>query len=355
MNILGIDTSCDDTSAAVLTDWQIRSNIIASQDALHRPWGGVVPNLARQAHTENLPIVWAEALQTAHLAETAIDAIAVTRGPGLAIALETGLQFAWELSQQLRKPLYAVNHLEGHLLSSLISLDQSDATQFTPEQLTFPALGLLVSGGHTEIILLAALGKYTVLGETQDDALGEAFDKVARLLGLGYPGGAALARLADSGHDAAYPFPIAMKHSGNYHVSYSGLKTAASRLIAELTKSGASLSESQKADMAASFQQAAVSTILYKVEKALDAYPVQHLLLGGGAAANQQLQSRLRQLESRTGVHIHIPTHPDLFRDNAAMIAAAGNRQILTGETPVQTHDQLDRLPRWRIDQLTDR
>lgn len=347
MIILGIDTSCDDTSVALLRDDCILANIVSSQDDIHREWGGVVPNLARHAHETNFERVYQTALRRAHVALQDIDALAVTLGPGLAISLEVGLKKAKQLAEELSIPLYAINHMEGHLLSSLARTSTGRGTKLS--DLSLPFLGLLVSGGHTEVILANALGSYEVLGQTVDDALGEAFDKVARMLGLGYPGGAALAKLAQQGNPSAYTLPIPMRGSGDMNVSYSGLKTATRNLIYEITDTHPDeLTKQQIVDIAATFQQAALKTILLKMEKALIAHPVKDVVLGGGVAANLELRKQLRSLAQRYGAKLHVPRQKKLASDNGAMIALAAYWRIQHGFPP-SSLNELDRQPQLNI------
>ncbi len=347
MILLGIDTSCDDTSIAVLENDCVLSNIVASQDNIHRDWGGVVPNLARQAHRENFPRVLQAALKRSGKILTDIDAIAVTRGPGLAISLEVGLDEAKKLALELKIPLYTVNHMEGHLLSGLAR--SKNGTGNRAQDVVFPALGLLVSGGHTQILLVKNFGEYEILGQTVDDAIGEAYDKVARMLGLGYPGGALLARLAEKTDTASFQLPIAMKHSGDLNVSYSGLKTATRHALHKLTGGQPeTLTAEQTMEMAHAFQEAALGTILWKVGKAVEMYRPKTLLMGGGAAANVPLRRRLRTLLKPYGAKLIVPRNKKLFADNGAMIALAAYMAIQRG-LPPSPLDAIDRLPNWPI------
>lgn len=347
MIILGIDTSCDDTSIAVLENDRVLSNVITSQDDIHRSWGGVVPNLARRAHQENFPRVYALAFKRAGITEEKLDAIAVTKGPGLAISLEVGLEQAAQLAQRLNKPLYAINHMEGHLLSGLAL---SKNNQGTPHQnVAFPAMGLLVSGGHTEIILMKDFGEYEVIGQTVDDAIGEAYDKVARMVGLGYPGGALLAKFASNTKPSELKLPIAMKQSGDLNVSYSGLKTATRHALHKLTGGDlASLTKEQTHEIARAFQDAALSTILFKVEKAVKLHEPKTFFLGGGVAANTELRSKLRQLLRPYDIPLVFPRTKKLCADNGAMIALTAFLATQRGVKPNKL-DELDRIPYWPI------
>jgi N6-L-threonylcarbamoyladenine synthase len=347
MILLGIDTSCDDTSIAALRDDQILSNVITSQDDIHRSWGGVVPNLARRAHQENFPRVYKLALKRAGITEEEIDAIAVTKGPGLAISLEVGIENAQQLASRLNKPLFAINHMEGHLLSGLALSKNGVGSHH--QNVSFPALGLLVSGGHTEIVLMKAFGEYEVVGQTVDDAIGEAYDKVARMVGLGYPGGALLAKLASKTPTSELRLPTAMKQSGDLNVSYSGLKTAARHALHKLTNGDpASLTKAQTHELARAFQNAAISTVLFKVEKAIALYKPQTFFLGGGVAANTELRTKLRKILRPHSIPLVFPRTKKLCADNGAMIALTAYLAILRGIQPNKA-DEFDRIPYWPI------
>ncbi len=351
MIILGIDTSCDDTSIAILEDRRVLANIISSQDEVHQEYGGVFPILAKRAHEQNFAPVLQEALQTAGLTPQDIDVIAVTIGPGLAPSLEVGVTKAQELAKEWNTPLELIHHMEGHLLSALAT-DKDGTENLEPNAVEFPALGVLASGGHTEMVLIHAWGQYEVIGETVDDALGEAYDKVARMLGLGFPGGAKVAKLADQGNKNTYPLPVAMLQSGDFNVSYSGIKTAVMNLIKKLTDNNARpLTETEIQDISASFQEAALKTLLKKIEKVLEKYPVKQVLLGGGVAANTVLRERLTKLLSPTEATLSWPYSLRLCQDNGAMIAVAGfmhhswNYHLDT--------NTVDRRPQWRLDDFS--
>lgn len=331
MLILAIDTSCDDTSCAILHDTQILSNVISSQTNVHKEWGGVVPSLARREHELLINPVIKKALQIAKVSINDIDVIAVTYGPGLAIALGVGIAQAQELVRTHSKPLIGVNHMEGHLLSVLANNEV---------QLTFPAMGLLVSGNHTELIEVSAIGSYKMLGEVLDDAIGEAFDKVARALGLGYPGGAALAKLAKHGNDKAYNFPTPLHGVKDLNFSYSGLKAAVMRVIKEKQ----TLSQADAADIAASFQRVAIQHVIERVRRAFEQYHPHALLLGGGVAANVLLRKELRILCKTFNVKLLIPSNKKLCMDNAAMIGVAAYYKALRGEYAQDEHE-VDRQP----------
>lgn len=324
MKILAIETSCDETCAAVVEGTKILSNVVYSQVDLHKEFGGVVPSIAKRAHEEKIDWVINKALVTD------VDAIAVTVGPGLAIALEVGIRHAKELAKKLGKPLIAVNHIEGHVLSGLTS------------EVRFPAMALVVSGGHTELILIEEIGKYKILAETMDDALGEALDKAARMLGLGYPGGAELEKRALLGDAKKYPLPLPMARSKKLAFSYSGLKTAMWRLVNQL-------SDQQVNDLAAVFQWRAFEHLLRITKKVMEKYPTRDLLVGGGVAANQTLRNELEKLGLELGINVHFPAK-GLYGDNAAMIGIAASFKAAKKQF-VKDFDSVDRLPRWRIDQ----
>ncbi len=303
--ILAIETSCDDTCAAVVTrDGEIRSNVISSQ-GVHDRYGGVVPEVASRHHLELIGAVVDDALGQADVALPELDAVAVTQGPGLVGALLVGVATAKALAAAHRLPLIPVDHLHGHVAASFLG----------PEPFEPPFLILIASGGHTLLAHVRDHGPdWEILGSTHDDAAGEAFDKGARMLGLGYPGGPALQRLAADGDPEAYPFPTARQVAG-LDFSFSGLKTA---LLYKLRDLGEEEVARRRADLAASYQRAIVETLARRVERALDQTGIDRLALGGGVAANGPLRERMRALD----VAIDIPPHA-LCTDNAAMIASA--------------------------------
>lgn len=349
MYILGIDTSCDDTSVAITDGTRILANSISSQDQIHREWGGVVPILAKREHEAQFARVLEIALKRAGLTLKSIDLIAVTEGPGLAPALEVGVRKAAELAQQYTIPVVPINHMEGHLFSSCAS-SRNGKGGFVPQPADFPLLGILVSGGHTEFVLVDGIGQYRIVGQTVDDALGEAYDKIARLLNLGYPGGSLLAQLANEGNPQAYPLPIAMRQSGDLNVSYSGLKTATVKLVKQLTDDGKKILTRQEiTDVAASFQRAALETLLNKLRQAVKLYQPKHLLLGGGVAANAVLRQELRALAKTANAQLHVPYTLKLCRDNAAMIATAASLRQQFGVLQTVEPEKLDRRPRWSL------
>jgi N6-L-threonylcarbamoyladenine synthase len=333
MRILAIETSCDETAISILeaegelgsAKFKVLSHVVTSQIAIHAPYGGVVPNLAKREHQINLPLVLEQALAQAQISDPqTIDLLAVTSGPGLEPALWTGITFAGELSQSWQKPLIPINHMEGHLVSPLL-----DPTS----PIHFPALALLISGGHTELILMSDWLKYQVVGRTRDDAVGEAFDKVARLLDLPYPGGPALAKLAEeqrtSGRTPRWRLPRPMLHSGDLDFSFSGLKTAVLYLIKKQQSHphiGAEfkLSDEAKEDIAREFEDAAIEVLLTKSLKAIENYNIQTLIIGGGVIANETLRTAFSNAlaDKYPDTNLLIPEFK-LATDNATMIGMA--------------------------------
>jgi len=314
MRVLGIETSCDETGVALFEAGRgILAERLASQVAVHGPFGGVVPELASRDHIAKLLPMVQDVLREAGRELAELDAIAYTAGPGLIGALMVGGAFASSLAYALKIPAIPVHHLEGHLLASMLEAEP-------PE---FPFLALLVSGGHTQLIDVAAVGRYRIIGETLDDAAGEAFDKVARLLGLPYPGGPALAKLADSGRADRFALPRPLKNQG-LDFSFSGLKTAARLTIESARPAGGQLDDETRADIAASFQAAAVDTLTDKCRQALEATGLTRVVIAGGVGANRTLRASLAELGRRLGVRVYYPK-PALCTDNGAMIAYAGS------------------------------
>ncbi|HBP51538.1 MAG: putative tRNA threonylcarbamoyladenosine biosynthesis protein Gcp [Candidatus Shapirobacteria bacterium GW2011_GWE1_38_10] len=325
MFILGIETSCDDTCAAVLKDSQILSNVISSQIDLHKAWGGVVPDIAKRAHQERINPVIETALKRAKLTIKDIDLIAVTKGPGLAIALGVGVKAAVSLAVKYHKKIVAVNHIEGHLMANFLTNSQGKPLR----PFVFPSLTLTVSGGHTKIVLIKKIGDYEVIGETLDDAAGEALDKSAKLLGLGYPGGPVIERLSLKG-DSTFlklPTPIADKKILDY--SFSGLKTAFYYQIKDWPKVKIN---KHLADLAASFQSAVFATLIRKFSLAVEKYHPACLMLSGGVAANLTLRTKMRHLAKTYKLPLYLPFKKELNTDNAAMIALAGFYQAKRGD-----------------------
>ena len=342
MLLLGIESSCDETGVALVETHgsalpQLRSHALHSQIAMHQAYGGVVPELASRDHIRRvLPLteaVMAEAGRS--LAE--IDVVAYTRGPGLAGALLVGAGVACALGAALGKPVLGVHHLEGHLLSPFLSADP-------PE---FPFVALLVSGGHTQLMRVDGVGRYELLGETIDDAAGEAFDKSAKLMGLPYPGGPWLAKLAEAGNPAAFKLPRPLLHSGDLDFSFAGLKTA---VLTQAKKLGAEL-EANKADLAASTQAAIVEVLLKKSLAALGQSGLKRLVVAGGVGANRSLREQLNAACAKRGVRVHYP-ELHLCTDNGAMIAMAAAMRLQSGLAEASERYAFDVKPRWPMASL---
>ncbi len=319
--ILGIETSCDETAAAVVEDGRaILSNVIASQVEMHAQYGGVFPEMASRAHVEAISPVVAQALREAHVDWDDLDGIAVTYGPGLPGSLLIGLNFAKGAAFGKGLPLIPVNHLEAHLYTHWLTTGAEGAAD---GNLTFPLLALIVSGGHTELILMRDHGQYEYLGGTLDDAAGEAFDKVARMLELGYPGGPAIEKAARQGHPGAFEFPRAWL-PGTYDFSFSGLKTA---VLRTLRRFNGPRPRTFAADMAASFQESVVEVLAEKTAQAAQAHAVRAVVLSGGVSANTALR-----LAVRARLNIPVYTAPlTLCTDNGAMVAAVGTYRYWAG------------------------
>ncbi len=319
MLILGIESSCDDCSAAIVKDGRtIISQVVHSQIGTHRDYGGVVPELASREHLETIIPVIEKALSDAHISLDTINGIAVTRGPGLMGSLLVGISAAKALSLALAVPFCGVNHLEGHLAAIFLEQDVP----------SFPYIGLVVSGGHTSLYQVSGWNRYTSLGHTRDDAAGEAFDKAAKLLGLGYPGGIIIDRLASTGNPHAFHFPRALPMKETLDFSFSGIKTA---LYYFLRKQEAHFVRERLSDIAASFQEAIVDILVTKVVQAVAQTGVASVVVSGGVAANSRLRHRL--YEASRGdppFRVYIPS-PALCTDNAAMIAAAGYYYLSNG------------------------
>jgi N6-L-threonylcarbamoyladenine synthase len=335
MIILGIDTSCDDTCAAIVENGKrVLSNIVSSQGSVHHRYGGVVPELASREHIRTIVPVVEEALEHAGVEGKELDAIAVTSGPGLVGALLVGIYFAKALSLALDIPLVGINHLEGHILS--IFLEERPPS--------FPFIALTVSGGHTNIYHVLGFGDYTVLGRTLDDAAGEAFDKIAKLLGLGYPGGAVIEKLAAQGQDDAIDFPRAYLSEDSLDFSFSGLKTAVALYVRNWLEQGQENSGVTAADIAASFQAAVVDILTEKAATATARTQVSSAVLAGGVARNNRLRSTIQQRMAREKVDLFISS-PEFCTDNGAMIALAGYHRIISGQRDGLTLDARSRFP----------
>jgi len=318
MLVLGIESSCDETAAAVLVDGRrVLSSVVASQEDLHAPYGGVVPELASRQHLTVIVPVVEKALAEAGVGLADLDGIVVTQGPGLVGSLLVGCSMAKALAYVARCPLVGVNHLEGHIYAAFL-------TENPPEH---PFLALVVSGGHTALYHARAPLAYTLVGETRDDAAGEAFDKVAKLLGLGFPGGPVIERVAREGDPKAIAFPLAQMTDGARDFSFSGIKTSVSLHV----KRHAPLSSAEVADVAASFQAAIVKMLVRKTVRAALHLGVKRLVLTGGVAANGPLRAALQAESAERGLVLHIPPHA-LCTDNAAMITAAGTARLVAGE-----------------------
>ncbi len=331
MIILGIETSCDETAAAVVADGgRILSSVVASQIEVHHRYGGVVPELASRKHLEAIAPVTAEALEAAGLDLGAVEGIAVTQGPGLVGALLVGFSFAKGLAQMLRVPWRGVNHLEGHLHSVFLGENPPSP----------PFAALLVSGGHTSLYRVGGPTRFELLGQTRDDAAGEAFDKVSKMLGLGYPGGAVIGRLAGRGDPEKIHFPRAYLDKERLDFSFSGLKTAVNQYIRQ---HGDDL-ERLAADIAAGFQEAVVDVLVYKLIRAAEIAGCTRIAVVGGVAANGRLRERLLREGTARGLSVHIPPLA-LCGDNAAMIAAVGYHYLKEGKRSEMTDDVYSRVP----------
>jgi N6-L-threonylcarbamoyladenine synthase len=318
MLVLGIDTSCDDTSASLVENGVgIISNVISSQSEIHKKYGGIVPELASRRHIEMIWPVVDEALRSGGVAFEDLSSIAVCNGPGLIGSLLVGCSFAKALCYAKKIPLVAVNHLEGHIFSSFLEEPRP----------AFPFIALIVSGGHTSLYRIEGFGKYTELGRTRDDAAGEAYDKVSKLLGLGYPGGPIIDKLAREGNPRAIDFPRAYLQE-SLDFSFSGLKTA---VLNYFRGQGAKGGAQGSREIAASFQAAVVDVLVKKTERAVKEERISSVILSGGVAANSELRQRMKEMGEERQVEIHMPSLP-LCTDNAAMIAAAGYHHFTAGD-----------------------
>lgn len=314
MFILGIETSCDDTCTAVLQNDRILSNVISSQENLHAAYGGVVPDIAKRAHQKRLPAIVSLALKRSGKKISDINLIAATRGPGLGIALSIGFNYAKELAKTNHIPFVAVNHVEGHLLSVFLK-NKNGLPHLTP---IFPILGLTVSGGHTKMVLIKKIGDYQVVGETLDDAAGEALDKSAKLLGLGYPGGPVIERVALKGHSDFLKLPQPLQPRSILNFSFSGLKTS---FYYQIKDWSAAKIASHLSDLSATFQASVFEHLIRKYSLSIDKYHPNSLLASGGVLANLTLRHQLRKLAKTKSLPIFFPPQKKLNTDNAAMIA----------------------------------
>ncbi|MCC5827417.1 tRNA (adenosine(37)-N6)-threonylcarbamoyltransferase complex transferase subunit TsaD [Alkalimonas sp.] len=335
MRVLGIETSCDETGIAIYdSELGLLSHQLYSQVKLHADYGGVVPELASRDHVrKTLPLIRA-ALKEANINAADIDGVAYTAGPGLAGALLVGASIGRSLAFAWQKPAIGVHHMEGHLLAPMLEAEPP----------AFPFLALLVSGGHTQLVAVAGIGQYQLLGESIDDAAGEAFDKTAKLMGLDYPGGPLLAKMATAGNPTAHRFPRPMLDRPGLDFSFSGLKTAAANVIAK-----AGSDDKARADIAASFQQAVVDTLVAKCERALQQTGLNRLVVAGGVSANTSLREQLAALLQKRGGQVFYP-RKEFCTDNGAMIAFAGHQRLVAGQ---QQDLAIAVQPRWPMEQLS--
>ncbi|MGB3050404.1 MAG: tRNA (adenosine(37)-N6)-threonylcarbamoyltransferase complex transferase subunit TsaD [Polyangiales bacterium] len=326
MRVLGIESSCDETAAALVTDsGEVLADVVASQVAMHGPYGGIVPELASRAHMRAIIPVIREALAKLPGGLRGVDAIAVTQGPGLVGALLVGVQVAKALAWSIGKPLVGVNHLDGHLLAVYLRRPGEDQPKEGP---AMPFVGLLVSGGHTALYRVEGCGDIVLLAQTRDDAAGEAFDKAAKLLGLGYPGGPVIDRLAARGNAGAFSFPLPMASRKTLEFSFSGLKTALARHVQQ---HGVPADEQELADLCASFQGVIVESLVRKAILACKQEALGRLVISGGVAANGGLRARAKEVCDANGVALFVPP-PVSCTDNAAMIAMAAAHRLVAGE-----------------------
>lgn len=337
MKILAIETSCDETACAVTEGFEVISSVKITQE-IHAMYGGVVPSLAKRDHEANIDFVINKALSEAKTTIEQIGAIAVTMGPGLAIALGVGIAKAKELAVKFNKPIIAVNHVEGHILSSLID---------NKTQISFPCLALVISGGHTQLVLVKGFGEYKVLLESLDDDIGEALDKGARLIGLPYPGGPALENMAAKGNFKRFqlPLPMAGKEGGAF--SYAGLKAAFSRLV----KNVGEIDEQTRADLAACYQEKVFKHLIRTINICVQnlGMEVKDLLVGGGVAANNTLNKQLVEWGDENKIRIYYPSNKLWCTDNAAMIGVVGG--IKAEKNQFSEINKVDRRARWRVDE----
>ena len=341
--ILGIESSCDETGVALVRSTgnavpTLLSHALHSQIEMHQAYGGVVPELASRDHIRRVLPLATQVLTESGQSLADVDVVAYTRGPGLAGALLVGAGVACALGAALNKPVLGVHHLEGHLLSPFLSADP-------PE---FPVVALLVSGGHTQLMRVDGVGRYDILGETIDDAAGEAFDKSAKLMGLGYPGGPALSRLAEQGDATAFKLPRPLLHSGNLDFSFAGLKTA---VLTQAKKLGDEL-EARKADLAASTEAAIVEVLVKKTLAALKQTGLKRVVVAGGVGANRHLRAQLNAACAAAKVRVHYP-ELHLCTDNGAMIAMAAAMRLQAGQQQANTDYAFDVKPRWPLDAIT--
>ena len=340
MRILGIETSCDETGVAIYDEEKgLIANQLHTQIALHADYGGVVPELASRDHIRKLAPLLQAALQEANLTAKDIDGVAYTCGPGLVGALLVGSTVARSLAYAWNVPAIGIHHMEGHLLAPMLEENPPH----------FPFVALLVSGGHTQLVRVDGVGRYELLGESIDDAAGEAFDKTAKLLGLDYPGGAALARLASNGTPNRFAFPRPMTDRPGLNFSFSGLKPFAANTLHQVMKEEGELTEQSKADIAYAFQEAVVDTLAIKCKRALKQTGLKRLVIAGGVSANKQLRQTLAELMQQLDGEVFYP-QPQFCTDNGAMIAYAGFLRLKQGQ---QQDLAIEVRPRWAMTELT--
>lgn len=339
MRVLGIETSCDETGIAV---YDSAAGLVAhrlySQIALHAEYGGVVPELASRDHIRKGLGLISATLADAGISKRELDGIAYTSGPGLIGALMVGASLGRALAYALGVPAIGVHHMEGHLLAPMLEAEPP----------AFPFVALLVSGGHTQLVEVEGIGRYTLLGESLDDAAGEAFDKTAKMLGLAYPGGPAVARLAESGDASRYDFPRPMVNRPGLDFSFSGLKTFTMNTIAAAVAQPGGISEQDKADIAAAFEEAVVDTLAIKCRRALAETGLKQLVIAGGVSANQRLRQSLENMVQKQGARVFY-ARPEFCTDNGAMIAYAGTRRLLAGQAEGLA---IAARPRWPLAEL---
>jgi N6-L-threonylcarbamoyladenine synthase len=321
MIILAIETSCDETGVAILKtegdSFSVLANSLHSQIEIHKETRGVVPEVAARQHVQMMPLVFEDALRQANISLDEINAVAVTHGPGLNGSLLVGIETAKTLAYSLQKPIIGINHLKAHLVANYFNTEKE-----MYEEMTYPALGLLVSGGHTELVLIKSATSFEIIGQTLDDAVGESFDKVAAQLGLEYPGGPQVSKRAELGNVEAFDLPIALKDSKELNFSYSGLKTAVRQLVEKGERTDQYIN-----DICASFQKAAIGQLIHKTNKALEQYGIKTLCVAGGVSANQELRRKLQELADSHGIFLKVPSF-HLCTDNALMIAMAAAFEV---------------------------
>ncbi len=342
MKILSIDTSCDETSVAITEGRRVLSHVEWSQVKVHQDYGGVFPSLAKREHLSKMGPATSKALKRSGFSLVDMEAIAVTFGPGLPPALEVGVNYAKELAGKYGRKLIPIDHIEGHIYSAFTQNSRGNPSR----EFRFPILVFVISGGHTELIHMKGHVDYEIIGETLDDAAGEALDKAARMLGLGYPGGPIIEKLAQSGNGYRYKLPLPMGKHKDLRFSYSGLKTAFKRLLESLP---AKERLDNLADLAASFQHTVFTSLLAKLELALKEYKVNAVAFGGGVSANRELKKRTRRLLKKHGLPLYFPPLPYLSTDNAAMIGVAAYYKAQKGIF-LMDPEVLDRVPRANLD-----